>query len=211
QREAVMGRQKIDAARVVLAVPCEDVGGAGKPRGKVADRPAVAAPEPADVVAGAVVPLQEGRGEVAELVTAGTDVPRFGNQDKVGKNGVLDDCPQCFALGGKSVRATSQNGGEVEAEAVDAGVDHEMAQAVDDQASDEGMVAGDGVAGAGIVDQRSRLLLRMAEACKVIEPAERQRRSGAVAFARVVEDEVEDGADAFAVEGCYRIAQFCHA
>ena len=47
----------------------------------------------------------------------------------------------------KAVEGASEDGGKVEAEAVDAGMHDEMAQAVDDQAPDEEVVAGKGISG----------------------------------------------------------------
>ena len=71
QRQAVMRGDEIDACGS-SAAPCaaEDVGRAGEPGRQRADHAAVAAPEAADIVAETVVPFQERRREIAELVAA---------------------------------------------------------------------------------------------------------------------------------------------
>ena len=211
QREAVMGGDEVDGERPVLTVAGEDVLRSGEAPGEVADRPAVAAPEAADVVAGAVVPFEEGRREIAELVAARTDVPGFGDEDTVGEDGIVGYGAQRRGVAGVAVRTAAENGREVEAEAVDAGMQHEMAKAVEDQAADEGVVAGDRVAGAGIVDQRAGMTFRVAEAGEVVETAKRKGGAGPVALAGMVEDQVEDDADAGLVQRRDGLAEFPHA
>lgn len=46
---------------------------------------------------------------------------------------------------------------EIETEAIHAGVENEMPQQIDDELADIGVVAGNRIAGAGIVDQHARL------------------------------------------------------
>ena len=49
----------------------------------------IAAPEPRDTVAEPVVPLRETRRVIAELVTARTDIPGFGDQLHAGQQRIL--------------------------------------------------------------------------------------------------------------------------
>ena len=58
-----------------------------------------------------------------------------------------------FGLRVEALGGAAEDGGEVEAEAVDAGLADEVAQAVEDQAAGGGVVAGERVAGAGVVDE----------------------------------------------------------
>ena len=79
QGETVMGSEKIDAAGVLAAMAGKDRRGTGKRIGQRPGRAGVPAPEPAHVIAGAIVPFEEAFRKIAELVTAGADIPRFGD------------------------------------------------------------------------------------------------------------------------------------
>jgi len=57
QREAVVRGDEIDAGAGLAAVVSKQIARAGEPFGQLADAAAIAAPEPADRVAAAVVPL----------------------------------------------------------------------------------------------------------------------------------------------------------
>ena len=102
------------------------------------------------------------------------------------------------ALGSKPWRC-GRGRGEVEAEAVDAGLADEMSKGIEDEAAGGGVVAGQGVAGAGVVDQAAVGLV--AEVGAGVEAAQGEGGAVGVAFAGVVEDDVEDGADAVGAEG----------
>ena len=58
-----------------------------------------------------------------------------------------------FGLGVEALGGAAEDGGEVEAEAVDAGLADEMAEGVEDEAAGGGVGAVERVAGAGVVDQ----------------------------------------------------------
>ena len=64
---------------------------AGQARGELADGAAVAFPEPADDVAILAVPLGPQHGKVADLIAAGADVPRLGDQLDLREDRVLMD------------------------------------------------------------------------------------------------------------------------
>ena len=82
-----------------------------------------------------------------------------------------------------------------------------MAHGVEDHAGDRRPVAGQGVAAAGVVDEAGRILARVAIVGRIVEAAQRERRALAVALARVVEDDVQEDVDAFAVQRLHRGAQ----
>ena len=187
----------------------EGVGGAGQRGGEVAEHVGVAAPEAAGAVAEAVVPFEPGGGEAAELVAAGADVPGLGDEDAVGEEGVGGDGLEGFGVGVEALARAAEDGGEVEAEAVDAGLGDEMSKGIKDQAAGGGVVAGERVAGAGVVDEAA--VGGVAEVGLGVEAAEGEGGAVGVAFAGVVEDDVEDGADAGGAEGGDGGAQFLDA
>ncbi|MNU60069.1 hypothetical protein D3C71_492480 [compost metagenome] len=104
-----------------------------------------------------------------------------------------------------------EHGREIETEAVHTGIQNEMPEGIDDELANIGMVAGNRVAGAGIVDQHARFSLWVAEGGEIVEPAQRQDRALDIAFTRMVEDEIENDADAFRMQRRNRISQFPHA
>ena len=99
----------------------------------------------------------------------------------------------------EAVGGAAEDGGEVEAEAVDAGLADEMAKGIEDEAAGGGVVAGQRVAGAGVVDEAA--VGRVAEVGAGVEAAQGEGGAVGVALAGVVEDDVEDGADAGGAEG----------
>ena len=84
-----------------------------------------------------------------------------------------------------------------------------MAQGVEHQCADVRLRAVERVAAAGVVDQLTVRIVGIA--APVVEPAEAECRTVNVAFAGVVEHQVEDHADPGGVERCDRLAQFGHA
>ena len=62
-----------------------------------------------------------------------------------------------------------------------------------------------------VVDQVSRPVRGVAIVDMAVEAAHGERRAKAVAFAGMVEDQVENGADACGMKGCNGFAQFGHA
>jgi hypothetical protein len=80
QRELVVGGDEVDrrhrAPRGVLV----EVGRPGEPGGELVEGGRFAAPEVARGVAVLAVPLRPLRREIAHLVAAGPDIPRFGDQ-----------------------------------------------------------------------------------------------------------------------------------
>ncbi|PAV92438.1 hypothetical protein WR25_05777 [Diploscapter pachys] len=200
EREAIVRREEVNRARVART---EEIRRSCDAGGQLACA-AVAAPEAADVVAVAVVPLQPVVGEVAELIAAGADVPRLGDHDAAGEQRVGGDLYKDRRMGIEA-RAAGEDRREVETEAVDP-APGEMAQAVEDQRANLGSAAIERVTRAGVVDEAALGRVRVIE--RLIEPAQRQCRAEAVALARVVEDHVEDHPDPSAAEGGHRFDQF---
>ena len=206
QGEAVMGGEEIDGA---AAVAGEDVARSGDPRGEGARHARVAAPEAPHVVAIAVIPFQPLGGEAAKLVAARADVPGFGDHHSVGEHGIGAHRLQQRRVGIEAMVHPPQRRAEIETEAVDAGLLHEMAQRRQDDLPHRRRVAGDAVAGAGVVDQPP--VGGVAERAPRVQTAQRQGRSLTVAFAVMIIDHVEQDADARFMERRHRLPQFGHA
>ncbi len=115
---------------------------------------------------------------------------------------------QGFALRIEALRCAADNGGEIEAEAIDTGMGDEVAERFDDEMAHLWVIAGERIAGAGIVDQRAGIVGCVTVIGEVVETAQRQRRTEAIALARMVEDEIEDHADACIMQFGDRVAQF---
>ena len=93
-------------------------------------------------------------------------------------------------------RAAAERGREVEAEAVDAGGLGPVAQRVHGEAQRGRPVERERVAAAGVVDVAATVVGEGPVVGRVVEAAQRQRRPEGVAFAGVVEHDVEDDLDA---------------
>ncbi|MDT4872467.1 hypothetical protein FQZ97_1076520 [compost metagenome] len=91
QREAVVRGDEVDARGGPLARPAVQVFRTGDALGHLADEPAVAFPEAAQPVAVLVVPLGPAEREVADLVAAVAQVPRFGDELHAVERRVLPD------------------------------------------------------------------------------------------------------------------------
>src|SRR4051794_23318839 len=100
---------------------CEDVGRARETRGELARLAVIAAPELAHRIAIAVVPLAPSCRESAQAVSAGTHVPRLGDELQVAQCGILRDGLQQWCGCVEPSFAPGQCRGEVEAKAIDAG------------------------------------------------------------------------------------------
>ena len=195
QREAVVGGDEVDAGERAAARVLVEVGGAGEPRGEVAER-GLAAPEVADGVAVVAVPLGPLGREAADLVAAGADVPRLGDQLHLADHRVL---LHHLEEGGELVDVVELAGegrGEVEAEAVDVHLGDPVAQRVHDQLHRVRVAHVEGVAGAGVVHVVALVVLDEAVVGRVVDALEAQRRPEVVALGGVVVDDVEDDLDA---------------
>src|SRR5215468_4854380 len=114
-----MRRDEIHRGPRLAAALVEKVGGGGDPRREIAQLAFVAAPVGAHGVAIAVVPLRPAGREVPDLVAARSAVPRLGDQFYATQHRVLPARVEKAAALVEAVRLARQDGGEVEAEAVD--------------------------------------------------------------------------------------------
>ena len=141
------------------AVVLVQVGRAGDPAGELAQRGRLAAPEVADGVPELAVPLGPLRREVADLVAAGADVPRLGDELHLADHRVLLDQVEERRQPVDVVELAGQRRGQVEPEAVDVHLDHPVAQRVHDQLQRVRVPHVEAVAGAGVVHVVLRLVV----------------------------------------------------
>ena len=204
EREAVVRGDEVHRPRRRPRAAGEDVGRAGEARRELAREPRVAAPESPRRVAVAVVPFAPGRRERAEAMAARPDVPRLGDELEVAQHRILRDRLQQRRGGVEAevepVGAAAERGREVEAEAVDARGLGVVAQDVHREAQRRRPVEGERVAAAGVVEIARAVVGEGPVVGRVVEAAQRQRRPEGVAFAAVVEHDVEDDLDAGGVQ-----------
>ena len=138
---------------VVPPLIAVDVRGAGQPQGGPLGEALVPLEVAADIVPIAAIPLRPPipGGEGAHLIQPAR-VPGLGDELHVAQNGVEGQgLEQGGIAHGGTVLAAAQDGGQIEAEAVDAVGGHPVAQAVQNHLPDDGVVAVHGVAAAGEV------------------------------------------------------------
>ena len=177
-----------------------EVGAAREAVAELGERRRLAAPEVADRVAVAAVPLRPQRREVADLVAALADVPRLGDQLDLRHDGILLDEVEERRQPVDGEQLAGKRRGEIEAEAVDVHLGDPVAQAVHDQLQHVRVAHVEAVAGAGEVEVVARVLVGHAVVGEVVDPAHRQDRAHVVALGGVVVDDVEDDLDADGVQ-----------
>src|SRR4051812_27050772 len=114
-----MAGDEVDARIGRPAALLIEVARTGQAGGELIDRAAVALPEAADHVAVLAVPFRPQHRKVADLVAARPNVPRFGDQLDLAKNGVLMNDVEERAQAVDLEQLARQRAGQVEAEAVD--------------------------------------------------------------------------------------------
>ncbi len=195
-----MGGDEVDAAGGAPARP-EHLLRAREAAGQLAQGGAAAFPEPAHAVAETVVPLAPARREAAELVTAGTAVPRLRDQLQAPQLRILLYGGDQRRLRVEPVRAAPEHGGQVEAEPADSAAPDPGPHGVHHQPHRLGAVAGQGVARAAVVDVAGGVVGVEPVIAGVVQAAQRQGRPQGVALAGVVEHHVEHGLDPGGGEG----------
>ena len=130
-------------------------------------------------------------GKRPDLVAARAQVPGLGDQLHLVEHRILPAGVEEAAALVEAVGLAAQDGGEVEAEAVDVHLGDPVAQAVGHHLQHARMAQVHGVAGAGVVDVAARLR-QQAVVRGVVDALERQRRPALVALRGVVVDHVED-------------------
>ena len=112
---------------------------------------AVAAPEVPNGVAILAVPLGPANRKVADLISAGSDVPRLGDELHVRERRILmNDVEERRQLV-DVVQLAREHGREIEAKAVDVHVGHPVAQRIHDELDRARVLHVEAVAGAGEV------------------------------------------------------------
>ena len=209
QGEAVVGCDEVDAARGRAAV--EHVLRPGKAPRQHAEGKAVAAPEAAQVVAEAVVPLAPMGWKAAELIAARADVPRLGDEFQAAQLRVLIDRGEDGRMRIETVRSPRQCGGQVKAETRDPAKPAPGPQGVHRQAQRGRLLHRQGIPGAGVVDVVGGVVRGQAVVAGVIQAAQRDGGAERIAFARVVEHHVDQGLDAGVGQGADRRAHLAPA
>ena len=111
----------------------------------------------------------------------------------------------------KTVGFARQDGGEVEAEAVDPHLGGPVAQGIRDHLQHALMRQVDGVAGSGVVDVVAPVVRQQPIIAGVVDALERERRSEFVALGGMVVDDVEDDFDAMGVKLVHHRLEFVRA
>ena len=170
----------------------------------------LAAPEVADGVAVLAVPLRPLRREVADLVAARPDVPRFGDQLDLADRRILLHEFEKRRQPVDVVELAGQRRGQVEPEAVDVHLGDPVAQRVHDQLQRVRVADVEAVAGAGVVHVVALVVVDQPVVGGVVDAAHRQRRAHVVALGGVVVDDVEDDLDAGLVQGPHHRLELLH-
>src|SRR5690606_8555600 len=118
ERKAVMAGDKIDAGPGATSIVLEDITGAVQTLGEIRQHAAVTAPETANRVPVAVVPLTPAHRKATQLIAAGSDVPRLRDQLDAGHGGILVQRIEEAAAPIKAIGLPAQHRREIEAEAV---------------------------------------------------------------------------------------------
>ncbi len=132
EREAVMGGDKIHRRPRLATALVEQVRRGRQPRREFGELALIALPERPHRVAEAVIPLRPARREPADLVAARAAIPGLGDQLDLAQYRVLAAGIEEAAALIKAIGLARQNGGEVEAEAIDPHILRPIAQAVGD-------------------------------------------------------------------------------
>ena len=211
QRETIVACDEVERLVRQSAGMLVEVGTAANARCQSAGQALVAAPESADIIAITAIPFRPpaaGLWKTADLIQA-RGVPRLGDQLGVAQQSVLrnhlDDgrIDQHVALA-----IAAKDGGEIEAQAIDVHFADPETQASEDEFADDRMVAVDGIAAPGEVEIVAALAQQVIKF--VIESAKGIGSAAIVAFAGVVEDDVENDLDVGLVKGADEVAELGH-
>ena len=209
QREAVVRGDEVDRRERPLAVALVEIRRAAEARRELRDADR-AAPEVAHRVAVDAVPLRPEDREVADLVAAGPDVPRLGDQLHLGEQRVLVDDVEERGEAIDVVELARERRREVEAEAVDVADVRPVAQRVHDQPQHARVHRVERVARAGEVHVVARVVRHQPVVRRVVDALEAEHRPEVVALGGVVVDDVEDHLDAGAVQRLHHPLELAH-
>ena len=201
QREPVVRGDEVDRRDRAASGVLVQVARSGDPGCELAQGGRLAPPEVAHGIPVLAVPLRPLRREVADLVAAGPEVPRLGDQLHLRHDRVLlhelEERRQPVDL----VELARQRRGQVEAETVDVHLGHPVAQRVHDQLQRVRVADVERVAGAGVVHVVLLVVLDEAVVRGVVDAAHRDRGPLVVAFRCVVVDDIQDHLDARGMQG----------
>ena len=197
--EAVVGDDEVDALGRRRGAG-EQVARTGHPGCDLAALTRIATPEAARGVAKAVVPLGEGGAELAEAVAARSYVPGFGDEAGASEHGIGAERLEERRVRVEAARAAPERRPQIEAKAVETAVDHPAPERADRHLDDQRAVKGEAISGAGVVDVKCGVARVEAEPGLVVEAAKRQCRPKLIAFAVMVEDDVENSLHARGVQ-----------
>ena len=107
----------------------------------------------------------------------------------------------------RSVAPAPEHRRQIESKTVDVHLDHPEAEAVEDQIANHRMVAVHGVAASGVVAIRARSRIHHVVG-RVVDASKRRRRANHLAFAGVIEDQIENHLDAGGVELAHHVLEF---
>ena len=207
--EAVMAGDEVDAVDRQAVVGLIEVAAARDAAGHLADEAAVAPDEAPHAVAIAAVPLHPAvTGKGPDLVETG-GVPGLGDDLGVGQNvGKLDAPEQGRIVQGLAILPPRQGASQIEAKAIHVHGPHPVLQAIDDEARHQGVVGVEGIAAAGEVQIAT--LVDAVEQVKglVAKALEIEDRPIGPALSRVIEDHVQNDADARPMQGLDHVPEF---
>ncbi len=152
----------------------------------------VAFPERPHGVAELVVPFHPARWETAHLVPARTAVPRLGDQFDLTQDRVLTARNQKAVTLVEAIVIATENGCQVEAEAVDVHFRRPVTQRVGDHLQYARVAQVKGVTRTGIVDVIAFVVRHQPVVRGVVDTAHRQGRAQLVALGGVVVDYIEN-------------------
>ena len=204
-----MAGDEVDRRGGMPPVRLVEVARAREPARELADG-RVPAPEVAHRVPVHPVPLGPEDREVPDLVAAGADVPRLGDQLHLAEHRILVDDVEERREAVDVVQLPRERRGEVEPESVDMALDREVAERVHDQAQHRRMHRVERVAGPGEVHVVARVVRLEAVVRRIVDTLEGERRPEMAALGGVVVDHVEDHLDPRAVERLHHALELAH-
>lgn len=165
----------------------------------------VGEPELAGGVAESVVPLSEGREELAGAPPLEAQIPRLHDELEVAEQLVGTQCVQERMVWGEHALEPRQRDGEVESEAVYAYALGPVPQRIHGECDVVGVGEVHGVAAAGGVFELAGMLGLLAVEREIVEPTPADARPGIAALAGVVVHHVHDHLEAGFMQGAYHV------
>src|SRR4029077_20814256 len=182
--EAIVSRHEVDARGRLTAVTLVQVARTGEPVCEVAYA-GRAAPEIAHRVTERSVPFRPPHREVADLVAARADVPRFRNELHARQHRMLvDDVEECREPI-DIVELARQGGGEIEAEPIHVHLDDPVAKTVHDELERVRVTDVETVPSAGDIKVEASILVLEPVVGGIVDPAKTQHGAEVVALAGV--------------------------